>query len=145
VVSVVVDASLAAKWVVREPDTPQAHALLEQWRNIETRLVAPIFLPFEVTNVLHRKVRSAQLSLETAVRLIGEFDLLGVELVLPAGIHSRSLQIAAQLGHGAAYDAHYLALGEMLEAECWTADGRLYRSASASFPNLRLLGAAPAA
>lgn len=38
---VVVDASLALKWVVEEPYSAEARGLLEEWRNQRRKLVAP--------------------------------------------------------------------------------------------------------
>jgi predicted nucleic acid-binding protein len=38
------------------------------------------------------------------------------------------------------YDAHYLALAEMMEGEFRTADERLYNAVRDDFPNIRWLG-----
>ena len=64
---------------------------------------------------------------------------LGIAVESSAELHFASLTLARRLGLAAAHDAHYLALGEVLEAEVWTADGRLHRAVSSSVPSLRLL------
>lgn len=46
----IVDASVAIKWFVEEPDSPAAHRLLETHRIGTTSLVAPDLLIYEVAN-----------------------------------------------------------------------------------------------
>jgi predicted nucleic acid-binding protein len=138
--SVVVDSSIAVKWLINEPDSEVADALLGYWSGAGRRLVAPFLLPMEVTNVVHQQRKRGAIDPANSERILDELGALPIALEAPARLHHRALDIAGQLGHGAAYDAHYLALAEIVGAECWTADGRLYRSASQAFPFLRLLG-----
>jgi len=48
----VIDASVAVKWFVEEPDSSAAHRLLEAHATGETTLVAPDLVVYEVSNVL---------------------------------------------------------------------------------------------
>ena len=136
--SVVVDASLAVKWLVEEDDSDKAHALLEAWDGESLRPTAPGFLPAEVTNALHRRVVRRDLTVEEAVVLIARLAAR-VELHEPSGIHARALELASELGQGAAYDCHYLALAEALDCELWTADERFHRAAGPAFPFVHAL------
>lgn len=52
--SVVVDASLALKWVLFEKHTPEAHALLAGWEAGEAVRIVPALFAFEAANVLYR-------------------------------------------------------------------------------------------
>ena len=54
--SVVVDASLAVKWLVEEDDSNKAHAVLQSWVAQDIARIAPYLMPFEVANALHRRV-----------------------------------------------------------------------------------------
>ena len=54
--SVVVDASLAIKWLVEEDDSDKAHAVLQSWVAQDITRIAPHLMPFEVANALHRRV-----------------------------------------------------------------------------------------
>ncbi len=54
--SVVVDASLAVKWLVEEDDSDKAHAVLQSWVARDVTRIAPHRMPFEVVNALHRRV-----------------------------------------------------------------------------------------
>lgn len=137
--SVVVDASLAFKWIVREEHSDKASALVLLWRDMGTRVVAPYFMPVELTNALHQRVKRLELSVEEATRLIERILSSKIELYHSLDIHRRALELASEFGQGAAYDAHYLALAEILDCEMWTADERFYRSASPASARLWLL------
>lgn len=136
---VVVDASVVIKWLVDEEDSDSAQLLLDEWIAQGVARAAPYLLPFEVTNVLHRQTARGLLTIEDGARLIDEMLASQVQCYDSLDIHRRALRLASQLGQGAAYDSHYLALAEVLDCEMWTADERLYRSASSTVPRLRLL------
>ena len=59
--SVVVDASLAVKWLIEEDDSDKAHAVLQSWVAQDITRMAPHFMPFEVANALHRRVLRGEL------------------------------------------------------------------------------------
>ena len=138
--SVVVDASLAVKWLVEEDDSDKAHAVLQSWVAEDITRIAPYLMPFEVANALHRRVLRGELNVVDSTRMIARLLESRLELHQPPGLHARALQIASQLNQSAVYDAHYLALAESLDCELWTADERFYRSASLSNDNVRWIG-----
>ena len=138
--SVVVDASLAVKWLVEEDDSDKAHAALESWVARDVTRIAPYLLPFEVANALHRRVLRGELNVGDGIRMISRLLTSRLELHQPPELHVRALQLASQLNQNAAYDAHYLALAESIGCELWTADDRFYRAASPSLDNVRWLG-----
>lgn len=121
---VVVDASVAVKWVLWEPDTPIARML----RNC--RLSAPPLFISECANVIWRNVRTGGLPAERAAAIAGALvqskvvihgvaDMVGV------------VGTAVDLNHPA-YDCEYLLLAEALRAPLVTADARLIRVARGS-------------
>ena len=136
---VVVDASLAFKWLVEEEDSDDAESLLQSWERRGIAPIAPPFMPFEVVNALHRRVARAELTIESAVFLIGTRLIPLMQLHRSPEIHRRALELASELGQGAVYDSHYLALAEILDCEMWTADERFYRSASPVSARLHML------
>lgn len=137
---VVVDGSLAFKWLVEEEHSSRAHALLEYWERQQVRLTAPFLLPFEVSNALHRRVIRGELSIAGAGDLIGNLLSSRVELHQTANLHVRALELASQLNQGASYDAHYLALAKQFDCELWTADQRFHRAVGTSVDNVRWIG-----
>ena len=48
---VVVDASLAVKWLVEEVDSDKAHAILQSWNAQNITRIAPHLMPFEELSV----------------------------------------------------------------------------------------------
>ena len=137
---VVVDASLAVKWLVREEHTDKALAILRAWYDEEVTPTAPHLLPFEVANALHRKVIRGQLSVAESTRMIERLLASQLELHQTAGLHARALELASEFQQGAVYDAHYLALAEKFDCELWTADQRFHRAVSTHTGNVRWLG-----
>ena len=136
----VVDASVAFKWLVEEENSDKATALTRLWDDEGTRLAAPSLMPFEVANALHRRVVQGDLAVEVAADLMQDLMSLGVACNATPNLHRRALELASQLNQGAVYDAHYLALAENLGCELWTADQRFYRAAGTGVDNVHWLG-----
>lgn len=137
---VVVDASLAFKWLVEEEDSDKAHAILQSWNSQEITPSAPRLMPFEVANALHRRVVRGELTVEAAGHLIESLLSSALELHEAPNLHGRAMELAHQLDQGAVYDAHYLALAEALGCELWTADEKFHHAASAIADNVRWIG-----
>ncbi len=137
---VVVDASLAFKWLVSEENSDRAQALSRSWVNDGIQATAPYLMPVEVANALHRRVVRGELEVSDAVRLLEHLLASGIELRDEQDLHVRALRLASRLQQGAVYDAHYLALAGILGCEYWTADERFYRAALSSAQNVHWVG-----
>ncbi|PKB71862.1 MAG: hypothetical protein BZY87_03240 [SAR202 cluster bacterium Io17-Chloro-G6] len=138
--TVVVDASVAVKWLVEEDYSRQADELLATWDSENARVAGPHLLPVEVSNALYQRVRRRQISLDTAVQLEAEFLENDIALFQSASLHLRAIRIASALAQPAVYDSQYLALAESLDCDFWTADERFYRAASRNHPKVRWIG-----
>lgn len=136
----VVDASVAFKWLVEEEYSDEATSLTRLWIDEGIQPTAPSLMPFEVANALHRRVVRGDLSVEVAADLMQNLMSLGIALHETPHLHRRALVLAGQLGQGAVYDAHYLALAESLGCEFWTADRRFYRTARPRIDSVRWIG-----
>ena len=113
----VIDASVAIKWVIAEPDTPRALALRRH------RLFAPELLIAECANVLWKKVKRNELNRSEAVvaaRLLARAE---IELAPMRALLEDATALAITLDHSA-YDCVYLALAESLSCDLVTADTR---------------------
>ncbi len=137
---VVVDASLAAMWVIPESHSLKALGLAERWATERTRVLAPCLVLPEVTNALYKRVTRKELALDTAQRaldIILEFD---IEIHEEPSLSHRGMEWAQRLKQPTAYDGHYLALAEHVGCELWTDDRRLYHAARRDAPWVRWIG-----
>lgn len=137
---VVVDASLALKWVLEEPYTLEANSLLAEWRNHRRRLLAPALFLYEVTNPLAKRIQRHRLTLEQGKERLRFFLESGPLLRQIASLHPRALEIMQRFNLQTAYDSHYLALAESQRCECWTADEQLWNSVRHEIDWLRWVG-----
>ena len=137
---VVVDANLAFKWLVTEVHTDEANNLGRLWNSQGIRVAAPNLMPVELTNALHQRVVRGELTVAAATQRLASLLSSGLELHQPPHVYGRAMALAGQLGQGATYDAHYLALAETLGCELWTADGRFYRVVHPGIARVRWVG-----
>ena len=114
----VVDASVALKWVVAEPDSSAADALLERYA-----LAAPELLLVECVNALWLRLRRGELALGDAVAAMRRLQAVPLDLASDAGLAPQALSLSAELDHPA-YDCMYLALALEHAAVVVTADRR---------------------
>ena len=133
---VVVDASLALKWVLSETDSNTAIALLQTWNTDKMEIIAPALFTYEATNILYRQVVTNKLSYEEVKKLLTKLLSIGILLnfVQHREISIRAMELSHRFGLPAAYDAHYLALAEHEKCEYWTADTRLCNAVRDNLP-----------
>lgn len=138
---VVVDTSLALKWVVYETDTPLARILLRNWIQQNAILLAPDLLSYELTNILYKRMRKNELTLEGATRAFNLLMQTNLSFVTITDemLSLKALDFANRYKLPATYDAHYLALAEHEQCEFWTADARLYHTVKERLPWVRLM------
>jgi predicted nucleic acid-binding protein len=134
--ALVIDASIAIKWVIQEEGTKEALSLRNQ------ALAAPDLLIAECANVLWKKVRRRELSDREAQFAAGLLARADIDLVPMRPHLEAAVGIALALDH-AAYDCLYIALAEAAELQFVTADTGLLRKvaqqASGRYAN-RVLG-----
>ena len=125
--AVVVDTSIAIKWVLNEEDSAVALALLDEWTKKKIAILAPVLLAYEATNTLYQNVRRGKITFDTAKQGLTKVILAGLELDFsqdPA-LGIRAIELANSFNLLATYDAYYLALAERERCKFWTADTRL--------------------
>jgi len=96
-------------------------------------------LYYEVANALYRYQHRGYLSASAVQLSFRAAFALPLELHGEPDLHWRALDLADKFSLPAVYDAHYLALAELLEGEFWTADGRLARTVQSSLPWVHLV------
>ena len=126
---VVVDASVAIKWVIEEGGTVAALELLERHP-----LSAPDLLIAECANILWKKVRYKELDADEAGLAANLLQHADIEVVPTRALIEIALKLAIELDH-AAYDCVYLAVALDNDWPFATADDRLRRKLSHSSDN----------
>lgn len=138
---VVVDASLALKWVLSEPDSSTGITLLKEWNTQKVEVIAPALFAYEATNILYRQVVTGKLTYDETKKLLARLFAIGVELDFSHynNASTRAMEFSHRFGLPATYDAHYLALAEREGCDYWTADMRLWNAIGGKLPWLRRL------
>ncbi len=116
---IVVDASVAMKWVLPEDGSDAAWALRAQ------NLIAPSYWLLEAANALWRYSRRGIITLKDADSLLHELGCAPVASQPVADDIAVALAFALRLGHPA-YDCLYLALAVRHDTHVITADRRFF-------------------
>ncbi len=126
---VVVDASVAVKWLFAEPHSHEARQLLGP----HFALLAPDFVLTEVANVIWKKARRKEIP--SARPYIEELANIPDAVVLQpsADLVAQAAGLAVRIDHPV-YDCLYLACAEAQSAPLVTADARLVRRANETHP-----------
>ena len=109
--TLVVDANVAVKWVVANPDTDRADAVISSGEE----LIAPDLLVAEFANALWRYVRARDIILDQAIEAVAGLRTLFSELAPSLELAPAALQLAIGLDCSP-YDCLYAALA--LDRKC---------------------------
>lgn len=120
-ISLVVDASIAVKWVIEEEGTEDALSLRHR-----AKLIAPDLLAAECSNVLWKKVRRGELAKDEALLAAKLLQNADLELLPTRPVLESATRLAVDLDHPA-YDCIYLAIAVARNCQLVTADERLLR------------------
>jgi predicted nucleic acid-binding protein len=124
--TVIIDANIGLSYAIPLSYTPETVALINQWRIDKVRIFVPLLWYYEVLSGLRKAIFHSLISQESALEAIKALQDMAFEEYHPhPGIEAKILLWAERLGQKVAYDAVYLALSELLDAEFWTADQRL--------------------
>lgn len=121
--SIVIDASVAAKWVLEEAGFERANALRGR-----RGLIAPSLVAAEIGSAIWKIVRRGFVSRPDALVAIDAALLPFDTLVANEELQVRALELAIDLDHPI-YDCFYLALAERERAPMISADGKLLTAA----------------
>ena len=131
----IADASVIYKWYISEQETPEALALLEDFRSGVEQLAVPDLILYELANALRYNRKLKPEDVESALE---NFISLGIIIITP------NLTIIKKTAHFAMrhditiYDAAYAVLAESLGCDFITADKKLHRKLS-SLPFVKSL------
>lgn len=123
---IVVDASVAIKTALHEPDSPIAMAALraQTWS-------APDLIMAECANIIWKRYRLGEIEKSQALEAMTLVDTMNLYIEPSRRLIARVVPLSLALGH-AAYDCFYLAHAEQLRAPFLTADRKLIEKVRAS-------------
>jgi|SRR3972149_5142522 len=135
--TVVVDASVAAKWFFPEEHSEAALRLISR----RYQLIAPDLLAAEFGNLTWNRIRRRELTDEDGALLILDFLRLPVTLISSSPLLPSALDLALDTG-STVYDCLYLALALNRDAVLITADERFVNTLADSLlaKHIRLIG-----
>ena len=136
----VLDASVALKWVLSEPDTGKACQLRDDFRKNLLELIAPDAFVLEIAHALTKAQRRGMIP--DAWRLWVDVMTTAPLLFPSSQLTPPAIQIASQAGIGV-YDCLYVALAERQKCELVTADVRLQRALQSTCPFIISLSTVP--
>ena len=135
----VIDASVAVKWLLPEPHSDKADALLQAFRRQELSLIALDLILAEVGNTLwKRSVGRGEISLQQAEECYTDFLELRIPLQASLPLAKRAFRFAAT-ERVTVYDALYAVLAMEHGCELITADQALVNKLGDRFPQIRRL------
>ena len=118
--ALVIDASVAVRWLFDMVGAEQADTLLQS----REPLIAPDLVFSEITNAAWKMVVFGALPAEAATESVLKSGDFFHEIVSSRDLKDRALAIAIELRHSA-YDCLYLALAEQRDCKMVTADDKL--------------------
>jgi predicted nucleic acid-binding protein len=134
----VLDCSVAAKWVLPEPDRAPALEWFERYASGEVLLIAPDLLLAEFASLVAKRNRRKEISAEQAHQAFRLMTKCAPRLfdMRPHLLRALDLSLQYKLS---LWDCVYLALA--LEHDCpvLTADRRLFRAGKVGHPSVRLV------
>ena len=134
----VLDCSLAAKWVLPEPDRAPALRLFERYQSGEISLIAPDLLLAEFASLLARRNRRKQISTKQAHEAFHLMTRCAPRLfdMRPRLFRALDLSLRHQMS---LWDCVYVALAVEHGCPFLTADRRLFRAGGGRHPSLQLV------
>jgi predicted nucleic acid-binding protein len=136
--TLVVDASVAIKWILPEEGQGLAVCIQDLYEDEKLDLVAPYLLIAEAGNVLWKLVRRGDLTREAAERCFLQLLRDSPILLDSPAVSVSAFQLA--LAHARPFcDCLYLALALEQHCDLVTADAKFFNALRPAFPCLKLL------
>jgi predicted nucleic acid-binding protein len=138
----VLDANVALKWVLPEPDSAKARQLRDEFEKAVHELLAPDVFEVEVAHALTRAERQRKIAVGNAAVLWSDVMSTPPSLEPSGPLLPRGIGISSKYRQGV-YDCLYVALAEQENCKLVTADDKLVQKLQPDFPFIVLLSSLP--
>jgi predicted nucleic acid-binding protein len=139
---IIVDASVAAKWVlpsVDEPLTDEAFELITRYTKSELEIIVPDFFWVEMGNLLWKAARLKRWTAADARTALTSLEEYQFPTIPSKSVVDLALTIATSFDR-TVYDSVYVALAVSTKSQLITADEKLANALAATLP-VKWLGA----
>lgn len=136
--NIVVDSSVAAKWLLPESDSPEALSLISETLGKSKSLIVLDLLLTEVANAIWKRHHQHIVALDEAQKLLGRLLRMPVHIEPSTPLLNSAFDIAMKYDR-AVYDALFVALAQETRLPGVTADEPLWQAVHGDFPNIVLL------
>ena len=136
--NLVIDASVAVKWLLSESETDKAEAVLTACQQRGIIPLAPEILTAEVSSALWKRVMRGFLDADRALSLFSHFERIRPTLAPIGNLAGLALRLALR-HRQSIYDCLYIALALETPCDLVTADETFHRAFTPIYPQIRLL------
>lgn len=126
--SIIIDASVVAKWLLTDEEDTGSILLKKEFTEKNVFICIPDLIFYEVNNFLKSAVSSGRITANLAKAMYGEFLNLHFIVYSSKELFINTLKKALELNISS-YDASYISLAEYLEIPFYTADTKLIKKA----------------
>lgn len=134
----VVDSSVFLAWLLREPSSQRAEAMIDEYLFGSLRLLTLDLAWLEVASVVSNRARLQRISRAEASGLLADFRTCAPTGESSVRFIEAGLDVSIHLGL-ALYDCLYLAFALEEGCDFITADERFFHAVRHSYPNVKLL------
>lgn len=141
--TVVIDASVALKWILPEEFTDQARSIYKASLTTHRPIFVPPHFRSEVTSALYQRTRRGRdyhITQDDAYEALTRFSQFYIETLEPQNLYKNAFIFARDNQISSLYDTLYVVLAQMTNAELWTGDRRLFNSVGRVAPWVRFIG-----
>ncbi|MEM4177682.1 MAG: type II toxin-antitoxin system VapC family toxin [Nitrososphaeria archaeon] len=134
----VLDASVAARFLLFEELSDKAEHVLEDFMDGKIDLVAPELLIYEIGNVLWKACKQGLVDLQDVKEKFSYFLKLGISFLKLEKVDHENTIVLSVINDLTYYDAAYIVVTEKVNAVLLSADNTLYEIACREVPTLHL-------
>lgn len=133
--TIIIDASVAAKWLLPDENDPIANIIKKKFADREIEISVPTLIFYEINNLLKSAVLSKRISINNSIEFYDNFLSLNFTVHWSKELLKNALQKALDFNISA-YDAAYVVLAESLQVPFYTSDAKLVKQAKSPFVKL---------
>lgn len=134
----VIDASIAARFLLVEDLSNKAELILENFMNGSIDLAAPELIVYETGNTLWKAFKQGLISMQKAKEKILHFLNLKINFIELNGEDHRKIMEWSIKNGATYYDSTYVIASKKVKGTFLTADDILYEKASKDIPTIHL-------